>query len=279
MLLGQIRHQLSISRLRNPLVWLRHRNLGAADVMVASYPRSGSTWLRFVLAEILTGAPSDFARVNDSIPAVGRHRHAAPLLPAGGRLMKTHEPCRPEYRRGIYVVRDPRDVVISEYAYQLALGRFTNRFDRFVNAFLQGGVNGYGSWQDHVCGWLDAPLAHNGDLLLVRFEDLRAATEATLVRVLGFLSCSADIAAIRAAVANNSIDKMRAKEQRSPQKASRNGRFVRNGSVGGWRELISERHLRLIEQYAGDAMLRLGYLDPDAATGARQSSAPSTLVI
>jgi Sulfotransferase domain len=276
MILSRIRHELSITRLRTPLVWFHHRDLRAADVMVASYPRSGSTWLRFVLAELLTAAPSDFASVNRSIPAVGSHGKAVPLLPAGGRLIKTHEPYRAEYRRGIYMVRDPRDVVISEYAYQLALGRFANRFDRFVDAFLAGGVNGYGSWQDHVAGWLEAPLAHTGDLLLVRFEDLRAATEATLVRVLGFLGCSANAAAIRAAIANNSINNMRVKELRSPQKASRHGRFVRNGSVGGWRELMSDRHLRLVEQYAGDAMLRLGYLDPEAA-GGRPPSAQSTL--
>jgi hypothetical protein len=39
---------------------------------------------------------------------------------------------------------------------------------------------------------------------------------------------------------------------------------------------MSDRHLRLVEQYAGDAMLRLGYLDPEAA-GGRPRSAQSTL--
>ncbi|HKS75489.1 MAG TPA: hypothetical protein VJQ82_19930, partial [Terriglobales bacterium] len=50
----QIRYGVAKSKLRAPLVWLRHRGLGPRDTFVASYPRSGSTWLRFQLFELLT---------------------------------------------------------------------------------------------------------------------------------------------------------------------------------------------------------------------------------
>src|SRR5437867_8735637 len=101
----RIRHQLAKTRLRSPLTWLRHRSFDPADVFIGSYPRSGSTWLRFVLLEILTGRPSEFPSVNRSIPKVGRHNQALPLLPGGGRLIQTHEPYREEYQKAVYLVR------------------------------------------------------------------------------------------------------------------------------------------------------------------------------
>src|SRR5690349_7136880 len=52
--LRQIRYRAAKSRLRAPFVWLRHRGLDPQDTFVASYPRSGSTWLCFLLFEILT---------------------------------------------------------------------------------------------------------------------------------------------------------------------------------------------------------------------------------
>src|ERR1017187_3695816 len=112
--LQRIRFELSRSQIRVPVVWARHRDITAEDVFVASYPRSGSTWLRFVLAEALTGQPSTFPSVNRAIPQVGYHAQAL-RLPAGGRFIKTHESYRRECRRAVCLVRDPRDTLLSEY--------------------------------------------------------------------------------------------------------------------------------------------------------------------
>ena len=94
-MLKRLRYQLSKSRLRVPLVWSRHRGLKDQDVFVASYPRSGSTWLRFLLFETLTKNDAGFDNVNRMLPDVGMHADATPLLPNQGRLIKTHEPFRP----------------------------------------------------------------------------------------------------------------------------------------------------------------------------------------
>ena len=50
-----------------------------------------------------------------------------------------------------------------------------------------------------------------------------------------------------------------AKEKATPQRASAQGRFVRSGSVAGWRDKLSASQTQLIEHYAGGAMSRLGY--------------------
>jgi len=221
--------------------------LASEDVFLAAYPRSGSTWLRFLMFEILTCNSAGFPNVNRSIPDVGGQWKALPLLPGEARLIKTHEPYRKEYHRAIYLVRDARDVVISEHYYHKAMGWTTLEFGDYLLSFLRGEVNGYGAWHDHVEAWLRSPLAENGNLLVIRFEDMRRNTEENLGRVLDFLRVEADPQVVQEAIANNSVRRMRDKEDSSPQipKISRNpstredGRFIRRGSVGGWRERLT----------------------------------------
>lgn len=63
------------------VIWT-HRGPGPTDVMLASYPRSGNLWLRFMLIELFRGDVS-FERVVSSAPYVGSHRAPPPFLPHG----------------------------------------------------------------------------------------------------------------------------------------------------------------------------------------------------
>jgi len=264
-LLRRIRHAVAKTPVRNPLVWVRHQSLKASDVFFASYPRSGSTWLRFLLFDSLVGEPSGFQSVNQAIPDVKLHKDGLPLMPGGGRLIKTHEVYHPEYRRAVYLVRDPRDVALSEYAYQTALGLVNDNLDDYVQKFVTRGVNPFACWRDHVESWLSAPLGPE-QLLIIRFEDLRADSFQTLVQIVEFLGLTPDETRIRAAIANNTVEKMRAKEKETPQRASAKGRFIRSGSAGGWRNSLSPAQVQFFGQHAADAMERLGYaLEAEAA--------------
>ena len=258
-ILRSIRHRLSLTPVRSPLLWSRHRNFQATDVFTASYPRSGSTWLRFILVELLAGQSSGFKNVNRLSPDVGEHAGAQPLLAGGGRLIKTHELYRKSYKKAIYLARDPRDVMLSEYAYQKALGVAGDDFDAFLDRFLLRGVNPFGLWKDHVNSWLDAAEANQCELMVVRFEEMRRETERYLGQMMRFLDFPVEVGAIRSAVENNSLEQMKAKEKAAPQRASAQGRFVRSGSVAGWRDKLSASQTQLIEHYAGGAMSRLGY--------------------
>lgn len=257
-LLRRLRHEVAMSPVRAPLVWIRHQSLRASDVFFASYPRSGSTWLRFLLFDSLVGEPSGFSSVNHAIPDVKLHKHGLPLMPGGGRLIKTHEVYHPEYRKAVYLVRDPRDVALSEYAYQTALGLVNADLDHYLRKFVTQSVNPFASWRAHVDSWLSAPLGE-GQLLIIRFEDLRADPFKTVVQIVEFLGLTPDEARIRAAIANNTVEKMRAKEKETPQRASTRGRFIRSGSAGGWRGLLNAAQVQLFRQNAEDWLSRLGY--------------------
>jgi len=257
-LLRRFRHGLAKSPARVPLVWIRHKSLRASDAFFASYPRSGSTWLRFLLFDSLVGEPSGFSSVNHAIPDVKLHKHGLPLMPGGGRLIKTHEVFHPEYKKAVYLVRDPRDVALSEYAYQTALGLVKLDLDDYLEKFLKRGVNPFASWRAHVDSWLSAPLGPE-QLLIVRFEDARADPFQTTVQIVQFLALTPDERRIRAAIANNTVEKMRAKEKETPQRASARGQFIRSGSAGGWRNKMTPAQAQLFRQHSGDLLSRLGY--------------------
>lgn len=212
-----------------------------------------------MLLEILTGNFSSFSTVNQLLPAVGQHHNAMPLLPQAGRLIKTHEAYRREYKKAVYLLRDPRDVALSEYAYERGLGRFDEGFDHFLRLFVRGRVNGYGSWQHHVHSWLDAKSAGQVNLLVVRFEDLRRNSEETLNAILDFTGVKVSRQSIRTAVENNSLEQMKKKEDIAPQMPKAGARFVRSGEVAGWIGRLTEEQLKVIEQLAGNALLRTGY--------------------
>jgi len=110
-----------------------------------------------------------------------------------------------------------------------------------------------------VASWLDSPIAATGNLLVVRFEDLRQSPHEGFKRMAEFLGVNADEDRIRQAIANNSLDKMKKKEDAEPQRASVKGRFVRGGAVQGWRGKLTPAQVELIEHHAGSALARLGY--------------------
>jgi Sulfotransferase domain len=261
--LGRIHYRVvEQSRLRAPLVWLRHLGLRGSDILLASYPRSGQYWLRFQLGELLSGRPIEYDNLDRVTPELGRQRKAMRLLPAGGRLVQTHERYRNEYKKAVYIVRDVRDVVLSEYSqFKSADLPYAESFDRFLWQFVQGRLHDYPSWQDHVTDWLDSPIAESGNLLVTKFEDRRRSPEEELTKILRFLGGRIDTTAVRNAIRNNTVEAMRAKEDRRAGKkyTDEGGRHTRGGLVGGWHERLSREQLQLIEHYTGKVLLRLGY--------------------
>jgi hypothetical protein len=259
--------------LHRPVGWLRNFGLHSSDVMLASYGRSGSTMLRFILAEILGGVPSTFENIQRIVPEVGLQLHTYPTLPANGRLIKTHEPYCREYKRAIFIVRDIRDVLLSGYQREKAVGSHSMELDDYIRPFMEGKMAHWGAWQLHARSWIQSPLADSGDLLLVRYEDMRKNPERTVQRSLEFLGRVADASAIEAAIRNNSLQQMRDKETRSKRmaKIEGDGRQINSGLVERWRTTLTARQLEIVDQYAGDMLAYFGYPTGAGNAGATQS--------
>ncbi len=254
---------------RRRVVRWRHRGLRPTDVLLVSYPKSGSTWLRFLLAHALTAEGADFDSVRDTVPRVGRHRRARSLLPDGGRILRTHEPVEPFLARPgqriVYLARDGRDVALSYLAHQRRYGTFEGGTSEFVRRFLEGGVDNYGPWHDHVLAAVALQRSERADVLHVRYEDLRRDTVAELHRVLAFCG-AADRGpgrpSLEEVVAANTKDGMRAKEAHSAFLASKSTDgtpFVRPDTELEWADLVEPDIRDRFDQVCRPALRAAGY--------------------
>ena len=90
------------------------------DTFLVSFPRSGNTWTRFLVCNLINpDDPVNFAQLESRIPEIydvtDRDLRAFPRP----RIIKSHECFDPRYKKIVYIVRDPRDVLISYYEFQL----------------------------------------------------------------------------------------------------------------------------------------------------------------
>lgn len=260
-----LRRRLATNRaVRAVVVARRHAGVRPDDVFLVSYPRSGNTWLKFMVAHLLTGEEVGFDRSEELVPPVGMHAGAPRMAPSGGRVIKSHEPYRRLHGRAygdvVYLVRDGRDVAVSYYFHQIRRDFFAGGFSEFLTHFLRGEVEGYGAWHEHVESWLARPGVAR--TLVVRYEDLLADTAAELARVAAFLGARPDDATLRAVVESNTATRMRSKEDDSALLARRKRNdvpFVRRAAAGQWSESFDDDDLERFERVAGASLTRLGY--------------------
>jgi hypothetical protein len=256
---AQAADRLRRSKLRGLITYQRHRGLAPADVFLASYPRSGNTWAKFMLAELLTGSEADFVSIEGVVPMVGRHRQAPRLLPDGGRLIKTHEPYQREYRRALYLVRDVRDVALSLQRFRAMQGFAVESREEFLTSFIRGEVTGYGSWQAHVKSWL-AAADSSSNILVVQYERLIDDTVTQLRVIVQFLGISVDEARLRATVENNQPARMR--RRKTQYSEERMAVTVREGAARGEHAVYSVSELATLGP-AMEAMRQAGYVVED----------------
>ena len=234
-----------------------------ADALLVSYPKSGNTWIKLMLAHALTGVAASFDATEDAIGTIGGDMDSPTLLPHGGRILKSHESFSAGVRapgRVVYVARDGRDVAVSYYHHLVRRSVVTGTFSGFLPRFLAGEFDGYGPWGAHVTSWLDGPAAGDGRLLTIRYEDLLEDPLGGLRQALEFLGASVDSDVVEAAVEANRFDQMRQRETQSAFHERQGERFfVRRGVAGEWRETFADSDTALFDRAAGAVLERLGY--------------------
>jgi hypothetical protein len=222
--------------------------------------------MRFLLSEALSGRSSEFKAIRRILPYVGQHRNAIPILPGGGKLLYSHDLLSKDATtRAIYVVRDVRDVALSEYKWQQRIGVFEGDLDSFLEDFVSGRGNPFGSWGAHVDAWVQPDRVTRNRLKVVRFEDLKNDASSVLKSALGFLDVSLLESEIQHAVESNSVEMMREKEDRAPEGSfkkrviKRDVRFINTGSVGGWQKALNSSQEQRLEKAFASQMERMGY--------------------
>ena len=181
------------------------------DVWLATFPKTGSSWVRSVVSELAHGDAASLSEIDRALPALGAGTLGEPW---GGedvpRLVKTHHAYRPllfaRPGRTLLLVRDPRDT-LSSYHHMLSKRRVA-RFDGSLSDLARHPRFGIGAYLRHYASW--APRA----TAVLRYEALRADPVAAFGDA--FRALGVDVAPDRlaGAVERSSLSRMRAREVR-----------------------------------------------------------------
>jgi hypothetical protein len=216
------------------------------DVLLSSYPRSGSTWVRFMLANYISlkhlgGILVTFPLLDRLMPELG----ASNLVKAWPysecpRVVKTHRRYLGLYGKcsSIGILRDPRDVMVSYYHFLTERER--PRYIGDFQGFLRCPKFGLEAWFRHTVSWLP----HWN--LMIHFEALKREPKDEFERVLKWLGIDLEHKHLNALIARSERQSVAKSEKGAPPerfKTDRKFRFIRNNGSKGWTEYFTKRDL------------------------------------
>jgi hypothetical protein len=242
-----------------------------SDVYLVSFPKCGRTWLTLLIGRALQqhfgltrANPLKLRKLCDrreDLPKIAPTHDDLPQWKRPDEL--SEDKSRYLGRKVIFLVRDPRDVLISNYFQKKKRVKPSKRFFFFTKPgrewrvpfegelgdFLHHDVGSFDSILRFFRIWEEQRYVPDG-FLLIRYEDLHGDAAAELRRVLDFVGLpgvSDDV--VREAVEFASFDNMHRMEQRQqfrqgklkPADAGDADSYkTRRGKVGGYVDYLSE---------------------------------------
>jgi hypothetical protein len=229
-------------------------------LFVLGYPKSGTTWVCQLLA--------DYFRL--PFP-----QHS--IFPLGcAAVVHSFEAPSNKYQRGVYVMRDGRDAMVSAYfhrrgrmlssapsAFHKKLFEGLNPNDepcKNMKLFLErtlvrptAGWTRVANWATHVGAYLDMEVPH---LPSVRYEDLLSDGEKTLSKLVYHLTgTEADVDRVRASLERHSFQTQTGRRQGEENQES----YLRKGQSGDWVNHFSREAAELFDHHFGDILIKAGY--------------------
>lgn len=235
---------------------------GQVDAFIVSYPKSGRTWLRYLLSIYLArvyelGADPDLHSTFNIVPNYDLDaQRGLPgiTLPADTHaplVAASHRDWNPDLFAGaptVFLMRDPRDVLVSSYFHQT---RHKHRFQGELADFIDDPEYGIAAIAQFHNRWLEGLQGQRH--LVLSYEELSAETDATVRHMLDFLHIPLDPEALDHAIRQSRFDKMRAKEKseglpgHSYDRSDADSSRVRRGKVAGYLDYLGPAELERID--------------------------------
>ncbi len=268
-------------------------------IWLASYPKSGNTWVRSFLSNYLSSEENfEFNQLNtilkfpnkkimkeleiDSSKFINIASNWSTMqnyinLKSDISYVKTHNALTTvngyEFTNSkntigyIYLVRDPRDVVLS---YASHIGKsveetflyLTNeRYMELLDDDIPHASALLGSWANNYNSWKNCDFSKG---IIVRYEDLISDPEKNFLEIVKFLnkinSIEIDPIRIKKCCENTNFNKL--KELENNQGFSEKGKnnFFRKGKAGDWKNNLNSKVRADIEEIFNIEMKELKYL-------------------
>jgi hypothetical protein len=286
--------------------WLRgreeYRKLHDADWLLVSWGKSGRTWLRVMMSrfyEVHFGLGEhemlDFDNLNRRNPGIGKvfFTHGNYLRDYTGHGYDTKVDFKG--KRIVLLVRDPRDVAVSQY-FQWKFRMRPNKKalndypphgeDLSIFEFMRYEEQGLPRVISYFNGWLRG-IPELGDVLVVRYEDMRTDPGGVLGQILSFTGTPGTDEEIADAVEYAAYENLKKREAETSFSPWRGWRLVpgdrknpdsfkvRRAKVGGYRDYFTDEEIAELDAMVDrDLLPQIGYTqsERDAAEVASEAA-------
>ncbi|XP_047393801.1 sulfotransferase 2A1-like [Sciurus carolinensis] len=220
------------------------------DTVMVSYPKSGTNWLIEILCLIHSKGDTKWIQ---SVPIWERSPWIESDL--GYKLLNESE--RPRFltshlpfhlfpkslftskAKVLYLMRNPKDVLVSGY-YFWTTSKFSIKpesLEQYFKWFIQGNVP-YGSWFEHIRGWMS--MRHRENVLLLSYEELQKDPRSTIEKICQFLGKKLNPEELDSVLKNSSFhvmkqNKMSNYEMLPESLTSQHFSMARKGICGDWK--------------------------------------------
>ncbi len=232
------------------------------DVFIVGYPKSGNTWMQFMITSIINGIDPSFLNLSivfEFVPDVHykkiykRYRDIC--------FFKSHDYPKPEHRKVIYLVRDGRDAMISYYH----MNKIQFREYSMEDMILKGVGLFPGKWHEHISAWMKNP--YDSQILFIKYEDLKNDALREMRRVCDFLHFQISEERLLSVIDGCSFEKLKSlevnqglKDGELVWKGDKSNRFFRKGEVGNFRDSLGSNLLSAFEMESSEQLKAFGYL-------------------
>lgn len=215
---AELRELVAFMNHRSPLVSPPPLRLDATDVVVATYPKSGTTWVQQIVHGLRTRGSMDFEEISLVVPWIETAGMLgidldAPQV-ARPRAFKTHLSWDlvPKGGRNVYVVREPGDVLVSFYHFLggMLFEADAIDLDTFAVEFFLAPSDSGRYWENVRSWW---QVRDRDDVLMLAFEDLKQDLRAGVARVAAFMGLADDADLIDLVTRQATFEFMRAHER------------------------------------------------------------------
>lgn len=233
------------------------------DAVLASYPKSGRTWLRFALSCYFSraaqlGLSPDLSTTFRILPNLDRDPlRGLPGFAFGGNpgvpliavSHRAYERALFQDRPVIFLIRDPRDVMVSAYFHAT---RHKGRYTGTIKAFIADPDQGLPMLVRYLNGWAGGLQAHRHHI--VSYEAMSADQASTLRDILLFLQLPCNLEAVHHAVRESRFEAMQQTEQQagipghSYDLGDNESLRMRRGKAGGFRDYLDADDIARIDR-------------------------------
>tara|TARA_Y100001968_G_scaffold67882_1_gene58870 strand:+ start:9570 stop:10367 length:798 start_codon:yes stop_codon:yes gene_type:complete len=249
-----------------------HNKLKKEDIMLATYPKSGTTWFRFILANIISYIDFDskysidYETLNGSFRCSYDSKDISEInYESIPRFFATHRPysaLRFNRYKSVYILRNPGDVMISFYHYNKSL---KNPYTKCASLkeFIRDEKVGIKKWCFHVNSWV------NKANVILTYEGMKKNAFSEIKTMFDTLGIIINDNAINYSIEKSdfklikNMEKKIGMDKKAKEKHKEGYLFARKGQTNQWKEYLDEEDIQYINSYIKKttlSSLKINYL-------------------